>query len=203
MKEDIYNGFPSECLNKDGTPNLEFYALGKRKMMIKAATSTGLTNEADQEAVFSRVFDSLGRNRTFEYSTIGALNGYIKRAVYNASYDFFRQRGYVDSLTGKCEEVFTQLGDVCLEGDQVEYTALKLPIIISALQFGNMDPTPYLENPTNNKRRARFLFQVRTLIKKIKTTPDFRYDLLDHLANEFSELEVEHLFENPYCDPAF
>jgi hypothetical protein len=203
MKENIYDDFPSECLNEDGTPNLGLYSITNYPIMEKAATSTGLTNKADQEAVFSKVFERLDRNQTFEYTTIGALNGYIKRAVYNASYDFFRRRGYVDSLTGKCEEVFTQLGDVCLEGDQVEYAALKLPIIISALRFGNMDPTPYLEDPTNDKRRARFLVQIRTLIKKIKTIPDFRYDLLDHLSQEFPELHIEHLFENPYLDPAF
>ena len=203
MKENIYNGFPSECLNKDGTPNLGLYSTMNRKMMKKAANSTGLVNPADQEAVFSKVFDRLDRNRTFEYTTIGAANRYIRTAVYHASYDFHGRRGYVDSLTGKCDEVFAQLGDVCTEGDQVEYAALKLPIIVSALRFGKMDPMPYLEDPMNKDRRARFLVQIRTLIKKIKTIPDFRYDLLDHLSKEFPELNIEHLFENPYLDPAF
>ena len=62
-----------------------------------------------------------------------------------------------------------------------------------------MDPMPYLEDPMNKDRRARFLVQIRTLIKKIKTIPDFRYDLLDHLSKEFPELNIEHLFENPYA----
>lgn len=203
MKEKDYSAFPIECLNKDGTPNLGLYSLTRYEMMEKAATSTGLVNPVDQEVVFSIVFEKLDKNETFEYTTIGAARAYIRRAIYNASHDFHRQRGYVDSLTGKCEEIFTQLGDVCSEGDQVEFAALKLPIIVSALRFAKMDPRPYLENPTDEKRRARFLVQIRTLIKKIRTISGFRYDLLDHLSKEFPELNIEHLFENPYLDPVF